>query len=188
MLRKTLSQNANMHRDRMGRGAKLILFNTVINQSFVIMIDLSRVYIKNKRACGVGGWAPLWWASMWSRHRREREVGQFVHWEERWNWRLDSGENQADVSVQACAACEGHVWVCGPTANRICVAAHGSCYHQRPCRSLWARLPPEAMLLSKSHSSPGAILTWDIHGPPPRALSGPMVLLQPGSVLLPGNM
>lgn len=74
------------------------------------------------------------------------------------HWRLDSGEDQADVSVQACAATEGHVCVCGPTANRICVATRGPCYHQRPCRSLWARLPPEAMLLSKSPSAAGAIL------------------------------
>lgn len=74
------------------------------------------------------------------------------------HWRLDSGEDQADVSVQACAATEGHVCVCGPTANRICVATRDPCYHQKPCRSLWARLPPEAMLLSKNPSAAGAIL------------------------------
>lgn len=39
-----------MHRERRGRGAELILFNTVINHTFVLMIDLSQVCIKNKRA------------------------------------------------------------------------------------------------------------------------------------------
>lgn len=57
---------------------------------------------------------------------------------------------QITVVIQVRAAAESPVWVHDPTAARVWIDAHGSCY-QRSCRCLGSGQPPETMLVWKGH-------------------------------------
>lgn len=58
--------------------------------------------------------------------------------------------------VDARAGTEGHIWVHGTTAARVCVDAQGFCCHWRPSGSLrsWT------MLLFKDYNTTGAVPIW----------------------------
>lgn len=49
------------------------------------------------------------------RDGQESKAGQFVHWEEKWDWRPDGSEEQADMrnhgATLAQVAAKGHVWI-----------------------------------------------------------------------------
>lgn len=80
-----------------------------------------------------GRQAPLWWRAVWRGNGRG-EAERFVHcgskrnsrckvwWGAGWyGWpKLPHGP----CDVWACTAGKGHVWVCGPTAARVCVDVH----------------------------------------------------------------
>lgn len=80
------------------------------------------------------------------------------------------------------AAVGVHVGVYGPTAG-VCVDVCGLNYHQRPGRGLWSVLLPEGVSRSLGCAASGDMLIWEPMLPP-RVMSGSVVLLQSGSVLM----
>lgn len=64
--------------------------------------------------------------------RWEREMEQLEHYEGRWNWRLQGGEEQPTVSGRPChwghgevpAQALGYVWVCGYSAAGFNIKSH----------------------------------------------------------------
>lgn len=62
-----------------------------------------------------------------------------MHNEERQNWRLKGSEDR--LMLVATDATQNHVWVHYP-------AATGVCYHQRPGKHPWSRLPYSGILLA----------------------------------------
>lgn len=97
--------------------------------------------------------------SMWRADGRGRETEQLEHCEERWNWRVEGGEERPVVSslhrpgghgdVPAHAAAESHVWAHGHSAAEVYVNVCGSYYHERACGHPWSDLLPEIMVMSK---------------------------------------
>ena len=56
-----------------------------------------------------------------------------------------------DIQMQAAA--EGHVWICGPTASKVCVEVLDLCYYQRPGECLVSGPQPVIFLESVDHAS-----------------------------------
>lgn len=52
---------------------------------------------------------------------------QLEPYEEKWNWRLEGGEEESVVSARV--ATEGHGCVCGYAVAAVTVNAHGSYHH-----------------------------------------------------------
>lgn len=81
-----------------------------------------------------GGQVPLWWTGM--RWKNGREVEWFMHCGEKWNWRHDRGEEQADMGGLCC-----HLrpwWYPRPLPEEGYSSGGPDSTTQGPCLGFWA--------------------------------------------------